>query len=702
MSSKLQLIIVNDDYELTRLEKYIDKFEYICFDTETTGLLKSSEILGFSISAESDVAYYVVHKGWNSDKQIVELQGASLKACQSFMRKLTTKKLIGHNAVFDCSIVSNYFKVELMQSVHTDTLILAHLLDENRKVGLKELSKSMYGEDSVAEQQAMKDSVHKNGGMLTKHKFEMYKADTGLMAEYGAKDAVLTYKLFLDLTSEMFDQGLEEFFFTESMPLLRGPTYQMNTIGVRVDQQQLLNLRRQLETECLEAKAFIHREIETYIKLKYPGTNKKNTFNIGSNIQMSWLIFGELGLEFSTLTDAGKKLCKDLGMRLPYNLLAKKEFIRKVKSLKDEQIKPEGIVNGKKVRAKTVKDPWCYISCDKYALEKHASEFKWIEKLLEHQKKTKLLNTYVEGIQSRLEYGILQGSFLQFGTTSGRYAARNPNLQNMPRDDKRVKDCLIARAGKVLVGADFSQLEVRVFASMSQDKALLKAFETGEDFYSVIGIEVFGAYDSTPYKDGSPDAFGIKYKDLRKASKELALASTYGASAWQLKSKLKKSEQDTQADIDSYFEKFPGVARMMLQSHEEAKQDGVVRSIYGRPRRLPAAKNIDRIYGNAKHKDLPYEARNILNLAVNHKIQSTAASICNRSMIKFLEDAATIGISDCNILLQVHDEIIVECREEDAETVSILLQNSMENAVVLPGVKLEAIPSIAKSIGGLK
>lgn len=702
MLKNQKFIIVDDLPELEQLEKYLESVEYVAFDTETTGLTNSSEILGFSICADSDKSFYVIHKGWVSAKQTVERIGIPHSLCAGVMNILKTKKLVGHNIVFDCRMVSNYFKVDLIEAVHTDTMILAHLLNENRRVGLKELAKEMYGADSTAEQQLMKDSVHANGGVLTKDKYEMYKADPQLMAEYGAKDALLTYKLFLDLVPQLFDHGLDKFFYEdESMPLLKGPTYQMNTVGIRVDQERLSSLKRQLEIECLEAKAFIYREIDAHIKDKYPGINKKTTFNISSNVQMSWLVFGKLGLEFSTLTKAGKTLCKQLGMRIPYSAVAKREFIKTIDSDKDRITQPDAVVNGKLVKAKKVRDVWNYLSCDKFALEKHAKEYEWIARLLEYQKKTKLLNTYVEGINSRLEYGILQGSFLQHGTTSGRYASRQPNMQNMPRDDKRIKECLVARPGRLLVGADFSQLEVRVFASVSQDLSLLKAFKTGEDFYSVVGMEVFGKYDCTPHKEGM-NAFGVKYPALRKAAKELALASTYGSSAWQLKSKLGKSEQDTQADIDRYFESFPKVAQMMLDSHKQAQTEGQVTSIYGRPRRLPLAKRIQKLYGNIPHRELPYEARNILNLAVNHQIQSTAASVCNRSMIKFVTDVKSLNLQNCSIISQIHDEIIVECNESDAEMVAAILQNSMETAVSLPGVSLEAIPNVAKNIGDLK
>jgi DNA polymerase-1 len=210
-------------------------------------------------------------------------------------------------------------------------------------------------------------------------------------------------------------------------------------------------------------------------------------------------------------------------------------------------------------------------------------------------------------------------------------------------------------------------------------------------------MEVYDKYDCTPQKDGSPEAFGIKYKKLRDLSKVIALASTYGATAHQLASTTGKSIDDTQNDIDRYFERFPGVASMMLEAHTLAKAQGFVTNVFGRPRRIPEATKIVKLYGNKPHKDLPYEARGLLNLAVNHRIQSTGASIVNRAAIKFYADCRELGL-DCQLVVQVHDSMVVECLAQDAEIISILLQNAMENAVTLDGVALEAIPKTGKNL----
>lgn len=675
--------IIKTVTELQLLRAYLRDKEFVAVDTETTGVHVGAEIIGISIAASEFEAYYAIVAEWNTSTN--SLTYTDIKShIADLIADLRDKKLVMHNAIFDCMRIEETYKINLINSLHTDTMVLAHLLDENRRIGLKELSAQYFGEDSGNEAKEMKESVLRNGGKLTKKVYEMYKADSALMAKYGAQDALLTYKLFLELVPELYAQGLEKFFYDdESMPLLKGPTYQLNSTGLKVDQTRLTTLKKTLQAECQEAKAFIQDEIASYIKDKYPGTNKSNTFNFTSNQQLCWLLFGVLGLEFGSLTKKGKEICKDqLGLKLPYTYGAKKAFIHECEIHTNPKLN----------------NPWKYIQSDNKTLESLAHKYRWITKLLEYKKKTKILSTYINGIEERLQYGVIYPSFLQTGTTSGRYSSRNPNFQNLPRDDKRIKACIISRPGRVFVGADYSQLEPRVFAYFSADKRLISAFDGRTDFYSVIGMEVFGKTDCIPQKDGSENAFGIKYKKLRDLSKVIALASTYGATARQLTSTTGKSVEDTAMDIENYFDSFPGVRDMMLKAHETAKTKGRVENYFGRPRRMPEAMKFKKLYGNTAHNELPYEARNMLNLAVNHTIQSTAASIVNRAAIRFYENAKSAGI-DCNIVAQVHDSLVIEGNKEDADLIGILLRDAMENTVKLPGIDLEATPKIGSNLG---
>lgn len=669
--------------ELQSVREYLKDKEFIAVDTETTGVHVGAEIIGISLAASEFEAYYAVIAEWNTS--INSLTYTDIKPYIAYLvADLRGKKLIMHNAIFDCMRIEETYKINLIEDLHTDTMVLAHLLDENRRIGLKELSTQYFGEDSAQESKEMKESVIRNGGKLTKKVYEMFKADSTLMAKYGAKDALLTYKLFLELVPELYTQGLDKFFYDdESMPLLKGPTYHLNSTGMRVDLNALLALKKTLQAECQETKTYVQNEIAVYIKDKYPGTNKSNTFNFTSNQQLCWLLFGVLGLEFGSLTKKGKEICKDqLGLKLPYSYGAKKAFIHECERYHNPKFNT----------------PWKYIKSDNETLKVLAPKYRWISRLLEYKKKTKILSTYINGIEERLQYGVIYPSFLQTGTTSGRYSSRNPNFQNLPRDDKRIKACIVSRPGRVFVGADYSQLEPRVFAYFSADKRLISAFDGRTDFYSVIGMEVFGKTDCTPQKDGSEEAFGIKYKKLRDLSKVIALASTYGATARQLTSTTGKSVEDTATDIENYFDSFPGVRDMMLKAHETAKATGRVENYFGRPRRMPEAMKFKKLYGDTGHGELPYDARNMLNLAVNHTIQSTAASIVNRAMIRFYNNAKTAGI-DCRMVLQVHDSIVVECYKEDSDHVELLLRDAMESTVKLPGIELEAVPKIGVNLG---
>ncbi len=688
------LKIVRTPEQLEELKAYIEDKDLLSFDTETTGVDKESEIIGYSLCAEVDLAWYVVLSEW--DVQSQSLKYTSLKELSyPILDSLKMKDIVGQNIGFDCSMTQNNFGIELIDAVVCDTMVLAHIVDENRSNGLKELGISLYGEDAAKEQKEMKESVTKNGGVLTKDKYELYKADSELIARYGAKDAILTLKVFYHEMERLYEQGLDKFFFEESMPQLKGVTYQLNTSGLRVDVDRLQKLKQTLETECLEAKAFIYNEIQKDIEEDYPGTSKAKTFNIGSSKQLSWLLFIKLDNTFNNLTKEGREVCKSLGLKLPYSNAAKRQFIE-VCTERLGTVYQEAKYNYKTKktgRPKKVGPVWNYLACGRESLQKLAPKYKWVESFLKYAKNMKLLSTYVEGIQSRMKYNVIRPNFLQNVVPSGRYANRNPNFQNLPRDDKRIKSCIIPRAGKVFVGVDQSQLEARVFAALSGDWRLLESFKRGEDFYSVIGMTAFNKTDCTPHKEGSPNAFGVKYKELRQIAKVIALSATYGTTAPKMAPAIGKTIQEAQVIIDDYFESFPAVRQFMLDSHWEAMKTGKVVSLFGRERRIPMAMDIPKIFGDVDHDKLPYEYRNLLNLAVNFKVQCTAGSIMNRSSIKFLDMLKEHNIS-AKIILQVHDSLVVECEEADADIVVVLLKDAMENTVELPGVKLEAEPKV--------
>lgn len=697
------LVTVKTLAELNKLAEYLTDKDYVAFDTETTGVKKGDKIIGFSVCADIDIAYYVVLAYWDvKNSKLVWRE--TLEGTKAFLEVLKSKALVLQNSPFDCSMIWENFKVDLMPSLAYDTMIGGHLLNENRSNGLKERGVELFGNDAVAEQRAVKESVTRNGGVLTKEKYELYKADEDLMAYYGAKDAILTLKLFYNDVPLLYEEGLDKFYFEdESLPLLKGPTYEMNTTGLRVDPEKLQKLKQTLEADCLEAVGFINKEVAAHVKAKYPGTGKTNHFNVGAGQQRAWLLYEKLENPFNTLTKGGKELCKALQLKMPYTLSAKREFVETVRENKG-RIWAEASFNKKTRkmgRPKKIGDPWTYMASGKESLEKLQTKYAWVKKYLEYAKNLKLLNTYVEGIQNRMEYNIIRPSFLQHGTTSGRYSSRHPNFQNLPRDDKRIKACIISRPGKVFVGADYSQLEPRVFASQSQDIRLMKSFADGDDFYSVVGAPTF-SIEGLSLKKEDKNSFANKHPNLRQLAKVIALAIPYGATAFQLSRGTDLPVERCQEIINDYLSQFPGVDNWMQESYKQVKTEGLTKNLFGRPRRQPDALKIKAIYGNSQHSDLPYAIRNILNLACNHRVQSTGASIMNRAACAVWKECRARGWNEVKIILQVHDQLVLEGPESLAGEMAAVLKDCMENTTQLPGVKLIADPFVSRDLAGQK
>jgi DNA polymerase-1 len=681
------LVLIKSKKDLDNfLSDYLPKFDLYAVDTEATGLDESDDIIGISVCAESDRAFYVIIKAWNNEKQQLD-DILSVEDVRPLVETLSKKSLIMHNSLFDCKLIKRCIGVDLMPSIKVDTLILSHLLDENRSNRLKDLGALYFGDDAKKEQQDLATSVQKNGGLakINKKSFniEMYKADSDIIGKYGAKDALLTFNLAILLIEQLAeDQNLWKFFFDdESMPLLKGPTYQMNTMGLKVDVHKLDKLEADLRFEILKLEESIYSDIYPYVKDEYPGTNKKNKFNINSPSQFSWLLFVKLGQEYKKLTPAGRALAKQLVGRIPYTISAKKQFI---KAVQDSGKKPEK-----------------FIAADKAAISQLKDKYKWLENFITYKRLDKLQKTYVQGIKERIRYGIIHPSFLQHGTTSGRYSSKDPNFQNLPRDDKRIKECIIARPGKVFVGADYSQLEPRVFAYYSQDVALMRCFEEGTDFYSIIGAKVYRKEAASLKKDDE-GSFAKLYKNLRQNAKTISLSATYGTTAYKMVDSITTEDgrrmtvEECQYIIDTYFDEFPGVKLFMDRSHKEVVETGLVSNLYGRPRRIPEAKALQK-YGKFSHHNLEYSLRNLLNLSVNHKIQSTGASIINRSAIALCSRLQK-EFKSANLVLQVHDSLVVECDEKDAQKVSQVMKECMETTCSLNGVKLEAEPQIGKNL----
>ena len=296
-------------------------------------------------------------------------------------------------------------------------------------------------------------------------------------------------------------------------------------------------------------------------------------------------------------------------------------------------------------------------------LEKLSGFHPIVEEVLEYRMLTKLKSTYADGLYKVIsEDGRIHTNFQMTVTATGRLSSTEPNLQNIPIRKalgSQIRNMFIAPKGRVLVDADYSQIELRLLAHISQDKAMIDAFLSGEDFHAVTASNVF----HVPLEEVTPA--------LRSRAKAVNFGIVYGISAFSLSQDIHVSPREAQAYMDAYFSEYPGVHRYMEEIVEKAKADGYVATMYGRRRALPEL-------SSSKYAMREFGKR----VALNMPIQGTAADIMKLAMIDAYDSLRRSGLQ-AKLVLQVHDELIVECPEEEAEKVKQILASSMSGIVKL-------------------
>lgn len=289
--------------------------------------------------------------------------------------------------------------------------------------------------------------------------------------------------------------------------------------------------------------------------------------------------------------------------------------------------------------------------------------------LLEYRKLSKLKSTYADGLQECIaDDGRIHSTFNQTEARTGRISSLEPNLQNIPvrtEEGRRLRAYFIAPEGRALCDADYSQIELRVLASIAGDKNMIEAFNTGTDIHTVTASQVFGL----PVDMVTPE--------LRSRAKAVNFGIVYGIGAFSLSKDIGVTRAEADRYIKNYLATYPSVAAYMEKTIENAKKDGFVTTLYGRRRRLPELSSSNgnlRAFGERAARNAP--------------IQGTAADIIKLAMIRVFDKLKT-DIPTAKLILQVHDELIVECDERDSEMVCRLLETEMENAAHL-AVRLTA------------
>ena len=284
--------------------------------------------------------------------------------------------------------------------------------------------------------------------------------------------------------------------------------------------------------------------------------------------------------------------------------------------------------------------------------------------IMDYRSVSKLKSTYTDTLPEQIDpdTGRIHTSYHQAVAATGRLSSSEPNLQNIPirtEEGRRIRQAFLAPKGRVLIAADYSQIELRIMAHLSGDDGLTGAFSEGLDVHRATAAEVF---ETTP--DEVTD-------DQRRSAKAINFGLIYGMSAFGLARQLGIDRKDAQAYIDRYFERYPGVRDYMERTRNQAAQDGYVETLFGRRLYLPeiAVQNQQRRQAAER-------------TAINAPMQGTAADIIKRAMIDvdgWLDDAGL----DALMIMQVHDELVFEVAEGDADALAEGVTARMESAAKL-------------------
>jgi DNA polymerase-1 len=414
-------------------------------------------------------------------------------------------------------------------------------------------------------------------------------------APYACADADMTLRLAEKLEPQIKEKELGPLFYEMEMPLVRILS-EMERIGTRIDRKYLEALGRDLRSQ---ADAL---EQEIY---KVAG----ETFNVNSPKQLSTILFEKLSLPVIRRTKTG-------------------------------------------------------ISTDEEVLQKLSELHPLPKSLIAYRELQKMISTYVEGLLAAAKgpEDRIHTSFNQAVAATGRLSSSNPNLQNIPiRSElgRRIRKAFVPKAGWTLLSADYSQIDLRMLAHISEDKTLCEAFRKGEDIHTATACEIFGI---TP-KDMTPD--------LRRVAKSINFGIVYGISAFGLSQQLGISVEEAQSHITRYFERYPGVKAWIEKTIQDARRDGYVRTLLGRIRYLPEIQSTNgSMRGFAERT------------AMNTPIQGTSADVIKLAMIK-LDQAHASGAWVGNMLVQVHDELLFEIPPKDLAPSQSKIKELMETAIPL-------------------
>ena len=415
-------------------------------------------------------------------------------------------------------------------------------------------------------------------------------------AEYAAEDADVTMKLQQVLWEKLSKEpSLEKLFKEMELPLL-GVLSRMERRGVLIDSDALFLQSNEIANRLSEL------EEQAYVLAGQP-------FNLASTKQLQEILFDKLGLPVIQKTPKGAP------------------------------------------------------STNEEVLEELAFSHELPKVLVEHRGLSKLKSTYTDKLPQMVnpQTGRVHTSYHQAVTATGRLSSSDPNLQNIPirnEEGRRIRQAFIAREGFTVVAADYSQIELRIMAHLSQDQGLINAFTQGKDIHRSTAAEIFGV------------SLDEVTSEQRRNAKAINFGLIYGMSAFGLSRQLGIGRADAQSYMDLYFKRYPGVQTFMHDIREKAKAQGYVETLFGRRLYLPDINSSNGMRRKAAER-----------VAINAPMQGTAADIIKRAMIQL--DQTLQNDPDIAMIMQVHDELVFEVRSEKVAFYSELIKTQMESAADL-------------------
>lgn len=483
-----------------------------------------------------------------------------------------------------------------------DTMLAHSLIEPDQRHSMDYLSESMLGYTPVSITTLI--GTEKNDLFSQSTMADVAEADPKKIADYAAEDADVTWQLAEKLRPLLPNHGAERVFYEIESPLLP-VLVRMEHEGVKVDVQALREFGLELEKRAGE----MNRRIQEYAG---------GPFNLNSPKQLGEVLFEKL------------KLLE----------------------------KPKKTATGQ-------------YQTNEQVLQSLMGLHPIIADILEYREVTKLKNTYVDALPSSVSKadGRVHTTFHQLMAATGRMASSNPNLQNIPiRSDsgKEIRKAFVSgREGWVLLSADYSQIELRVMAALSDDKSMIEAFQNGQDIHQATAARVYGV----PLDGVLPE--------MRRTAKMVNFGIIYGISAFGLSQRLGIPRGEAATIIENYFKQFPGIHGYMCQIVQDAKRYGYVETITGRRRVIR-----DIASGNASVRG------GAERMAMNTPIQGTAADMIKLAMIN-VDKALTEAGLKTRMLLQVHDELLFEVPQDEVEAAKTIILKEMRDALSLGDVPVE-------------